>query len=457
MSMDVWDEDTLFLVFEEDYRFRPSEGRGPVLQRFGPEWAADRAVAAPEAATSGSEQRGTPVAREVPAAAAGEPTATAARSGRAAVFEEDTKWYQAPTRPPKEAYELATMSQDLLNIVCYATQAFRAEQSHIQWLCWQPGDAGTTKRTSPSFGPCKIRSGTMLVSLDVFAARVLFEATLREEWPRGRHWDLAFKDWMAHAGKTHPVNARYMVPPLGNYYCHPSAFDARCGPGTAGRLSCWGEPWCCPGTSRAEDPQGRSKQWYSMTDKAGAVAASYIMDPDVTAHAWKSYWAVEGVPHPRGLNRALRRLPGEAQMAYQEAAASPAATAVYATVPPPPGEPSATGAAAAAAATTMTDLVLPLPASAATAAGHSVGLATPGTTPVAKIMKNRKSRAARERRGAMVHASLRVYVEDPAEVGGLPGRLVQGVVRTLPVSPASHIDARDAARVSVRARGAGCR
>ena len=96
------------------------------------------------------------------------------------MFEEDTKWYQAPRGPPKEAYELANMSRDLVNIVCYATQAHRAEQSHIQWLCWQPGDAGVTKRNSPSFGPCKVRSGTMLVAMDVFGARHLFEETLRD-------------------------------------------------------------------------------------------------------------------------------------------------------------------------------------------------------------------------------------------------------------------------------------
>jgi hypothetical protein len=287
MTMDVWDGDTMFLVFEEDFRFR-EEGPRP---RSRPQPACDRpvgaqAAAAGSSASSGSGQglsgswHGSAAPREPPAS--GSATASGGTSPGSA--------YQDAHRPPAAAFRWENQSQELRDIMCYINCIQRQDQAHFLWFCWQPANAGDAYHK-----PWHLRSGSMFVALDVVGAHQLREAVRLPAWNRGNHWDLELKRWLKRGASEGPVNARYLVPPMGNYTCHESAFDPRYGQGSGGRPSCWSMDWCCPGTRQEEDPLKRTKHWYQMGRAGGGTLVRPLPSlREPAALVWRSYWAVPG-------------------------------------------------------------------------------------------------------------------------------------------------------------------
>ena len=277
-----WEPDTLFLVFEEDFRFGPGHDMEPL--------PAEEAAAPLPGAYRPAESAGS-------AAAKAEAQSALARRLRAVGVR-----YEAPARAPRAMF--ADISRPLSDIVRYVTAAHRAGRGNVVWLSWQPGHAGHR-----AAHPSRILFGSTLLAVAKTGAATLRRAMDAGEVARG-HFDLSLKHWL----RRHPAaaSACYMWPPMGNYAEHPSGCDPQRFAAT--RPACWAEPWCCPGTRRDEDPKRREKWLCAWTPKG---AASWLRD--------------------------VSNVPGNAEFdwrTWRTAAAAAAASAAR------PGEPTAVGAAA---------------------------------------------------------------------------------------------------------------
>jgi len=265
-----WEPGTLFLIFEEDFRFEPGHDVEPIP-------AEDEPAPLPGAYRPGE------------AAASGAAKAEAAPRGRRP--RATGVYYEVPARAARE--DFADVSRPLSDIVRYVTAAHRAGVGNVVWLSWQPGHAG---ERAPH--PSRILFGSTLLSVSRTGAGTLRRAMDSGEVQR-EHFDLALKHWLwrhhARAG------ACYLWPPMGNYAEHPSGCDPQ--RFASARPSCWAEPWCCPGTRRGDDPQRREKWLCTWTAKGGC---SWLRDvsnaagnTDFDWRSWRTPGAAAAASAPR--------------------------------------------------------------------------------------------------------------------------------------------------------------
>jgi hypothetical protein len=239
-----FEPDTLFLVFEEDWRLeddKPSED-----------------VSLVAAASHGFFVRGThPVGASHYIPTAGM----------------DAK---LPEQPSTAA-----------DLVALANKASKVGHGDIVWMTWQPGQGEVKK------GITKIKSGAMLLSFTVAGARLVSEAISRQQIAC-THFDLQLLKFVIEHGSG---KFSYIFPPVGNYSMHVSGCEKMYA--EEARPTCWSARWCCPGTRRSQDPQKRDK-YVCFPKKSGNPDWLSLVDleKEFDSLCWTSFWDVPGVARP---------------------------------------------------------------------------------------------------------------------------------------------------------------
>jgi hypothetical protein len=281
MVNNMWERDTLFLIFEEDFRFEPSDIEPAVS--FEPtglvELVGDQStfLAAADAEIPGKKQ------------------AKPVMPGKG-------RWYEMPTKVTDHS-AFVTSQTVLHDIVKYVTLAHRKCVGDMTWMCWQPGQAGSApkRKGSPS-------SGSMFLTVSVPGAEILEGAMASGLIPKG-HFDCKLLNWVRDLDAT-ALRCCYMLPPMGNYATHESGCDNNYAGTSGGRPSCWKETWCCPGTRISEDPQRRDKWLCVFTSKGPPGWLSKLPNLDTMDDKeleWLTYWDVPGKSRPV----AMEDLPNE--------------------------------------------------------------------------------------------------------------------------------------------------
>jgi hypothetical protein len=268
----MWERDTLFLLFEEDFRFTPNDIEPQVSHEPAGliELVGDQTTFL---ASADAELRGKDQAKPgVPG------------KGR---------WYEMPTKVTDHA-AFSTSNSVLHDIVKYATLAHRAGCGDLTWMCWQPGGAGSNpkRKGSPA-------SGSMFISLSVPGAEVLAGAMASGLLPM-THFDCTLLRWLRGVQPS-VLRCCYMLPPMGNYVAHQSGCEKAFSGEASVRPSCWKETWCCPGTRISEDPQSRDKWLCAFTSSGPPGWLSKLPNLDTmrdTDVQWLTYWAVPGQSRP---------------------------------------------------------------------------------------------------------------------------------------------------------------
>ena len=272
MVNNMWEKDTLFLLFEEDFRFDPHDIEPQVshMERGLVDVVGEQSTLVMPAASVGQGE----VPVELPHRGQG-------------------RWYELPTlETDHSAFD--TADTRLHDIMKYATHAHREKVGDVVWMCWQPGGAGSKpKRTaSPS-------SGSMFIMMTVNGARQVKGAMDSGLLPMG-HFDCKLLSWMQNLPQNE-LRCSYLLPPMGNYTEHVSGCEKDFAADGSVRRSCWSESWCCQGTRKSEDPKRRDKWFCSFTKSGHADQKSKMLDLDILAVdglQWYTFWDVPGVPRP---------------------------------------------------------------------------------------------------------------------------------------------------------------
>lgn len=295
------DDDTLFLVFEEDWRLHPDgpdtlglnqatdvtgtdlDPRAVLLTEANAVPLGGAAAAQPRAGHRGrSRDRGASAGTAAPVTGRAQrlPKTGAAQPAKEALGSSNFYIPLAGTAAPSAAAGSPSVIEDLVSIV---TLASRTGCGDLVWLTWQPGQEARPKPVN------KIRSGAMLIALTRDAARAILAAVLEGAVPEG-HWDNKLLAWLQAGGLA---RWSYITPPIGNYRSHVSGCERQYA--TAPRPSCWSYGWCVPGTRRREDPMLRDK-WLCVMHARAPMEWKVQVDLDKLFHIldWRVRWAVPG-------------------------------------------------------------------------------------------------------------------------------------------------------------------
>ena len=223
--LDQHEDDTLFIIAEEDFRFREADDVEPQ-----------------------------DVAEEVPTSSSAA-AASSSAPPRVATRPNFTLHADEPRLPAREAFELRAgrpkssivgFRQDLLDLVRLGTHAAREDVGDFIWLSWC--GAKKRRRSRPAHG------STLLMLTKDFADTL---APAMETW-RPAHFDILLRDWLEEEAQA-ALTACYVYPAVGSYAVHESG----CQPGLGVRTAEWGEPWVQEGTRGA-------KRWLGRFTRPGA-------------------------------------------------------------------------------------------------------------------------------------------------------------------------------------------
>ena len=278
-----FDEDTLFIIFEEDFRFTPDVGDPAWTHKgrkdtsatmlssiFGPSPPpADEAAsssAAPAEAASSSAARSSP--NKIPRAKKAEPPVHPNfwnRKERAAEGD-----YVVQNKASRDDWKQPSMF--LRDLVAYATLAHRKSRGDFMFMGWQPHGAGDK---STHLG--RMRSGLMLSMVSVQGFLHLETQWRTCEKLSVGHVDIKLKNFWSL-----PVNSRvsYIIPPIGGYTSHLS--DCAKEFYTKVRPSIWMEEFACPGTRQSHDWHNPPRdKWLATLTSNGHTDYVSRVDVDV--------------------------------------------------------------------------------------------------------------------------------------------------------------------------------
>ena len=218
-----FERDTLFLIFEEDFRFEPEE-------------------------TSGSTNL-EPVAGQ--------------NSGAPGVG----IWYEFPLGP-RTTNKMLKPSQELMDVVQMATIASRQQAGELIWASWVPagrkshiGYGSGLVMLDPD-GACKL-AAAMQKRMDDGS----IDASTQSRYMKPGPFDERLKDWLLNGQpEWNPIKYCYVYPPIGNYKTHVAAGEVGLTTGV-GRAGDWYQAWSCPGTRKSQDSKGRDKYLAQLTKK----------------------------------------------------------------------------------------------------------------------------------------------------------------------------------------------
>lgn len=279
-----FEEDTLFIIFEEDYRFTPDpgdsawtvKGRKDMSSHImstlfpSPPPGAEAASSSSDAASSSYNK--------IPKEKKEQPTAYFNPSGRKErASAEDYKVYsKAP------AADWKNPSRFLRDLVAYATIAHRKKRGDFIFCGWQPhgcGEAASCKNKD------NFRSGLMLTMV---SKQGFWE--LETQWKVNDalktpgHVDLCFKKFFSNQKITW---SSYISPPLGGYTSHLSGCEKAYF--EKPRESIWCEDFACPGTRKSDDWNVPPRQKWLCSFTANGKA-NYLCKMNVDVADEKVWW-----------------------------------------------------------------------------------------------------------------------------------------------------------------------
>ena len=283
------DNDILFIIFEEDFRFTPEAGdpawtaRGrynqywPTMFSLWKDEEIEDDTAAPSSSSAAPSRTSNKIPRNLPV----EPTAHAA-AAKKRTRAEAGPWV---LRNRASAAQWNNVSIFLRDLVAMANLASRARRGDFMFCGWQPHGAGQEDSTSDIR---ILRSGTMLTMVTKTGFR-----NLQLEWPWNPHLrepghvDLCLKKfWWKHPRD----GCSYLYPPVGGYTSHISGTSAEFY--STERPNIWMEKFACPGTRKVHDwdPEPRQRKLLAFTSKGKPREVCDIdVEVDDTAVQWLTF------------------------------------------------------------------------------------------------------------------------------------------------------------------------
>jgi len=240
-----FDEDTLFIIFEEDYRFAPDPGDAAWthkkrLDTFYTLSSSSEPSPPPAVPGSSSSSSAAPSTQNKIPRGHKETIARQKSASQRVMIENEH--YRVLNRPP--AKDWRNTSIFLRDLVAYATLAHRQKRGDFIFCGWQPhrADESETCKNKDNF-----RSGTMLTMVSkngFWKLQDKWEVHAKLKTPG--HIDQCLKGFFS----DQTINwSSYITPPLGGYFSHISG----CDPAQGLRPSIWMEDFACPGTRQSHD------------------------------------------------------------------------------------------------------------------------------------------------------------------------------------------------------------
>jgi hypothetical protein len=286
-------DDTLFLVFEEDYRFTPTwDDPSWKLHNRRERFCKHQLWEAVPPTPGVSNTSGSPPHQVAPPREGHSPRSWL---GVQHLQPKCPEWGDQgcpffPNRTWADDWQIgekgAFRSCFLMDLVAYANLAARLDR-HFVFAGWQPGGAGSNVSNPNRFGSgCML---TMFSKREACRLRHFFASDPHLSTPG--HIDMCLKKF--YCQEQHSSRATYLNPPLGGYTEHISGCEKTFF--RTPRPSIWGEAWCSIGTRpdhcwRADKPE----RWFmSFGRKGGAIWEKAVdvsrLDIDPT---WTTHWAV---------------------------------------------------------------------------------------------------------------------------------------------------------------------
>ena len=280
--------DTLFLVFEADYRFYPQGEDPDASDTYG-----DRLEALQEKrkrSRSPNKIR-QPTGGQASSSSAGayRPDLGSPQEGKRVV----SALHYTPQRGSTDRDDVNDgLSSNVADLLRMATFCHRQQMGHIIWFGWCSASNGT----HPSW-PVQASHGLMVSKTGALA----IAAAMHTQKVIPGYIDLILLWWLRKDGEAQRVQASYLYPSVGAFGAHPSECDpVKFGADQGGRPDGWVRRGCSKGSRTAEDALGRGKyvvQW-SGTGQDGNRERLWLPFPkDPILHTaefrWKSYKQVE--------------------------------------------------------------------------------------------------------------------------------------------------------------------
>ena len=289
MTMDArYPMDTLFLVFEEDYRFWP-EGTDPdkaddYKTRLSDQVAKKKRSVSPnkikrKMETQPSDSSG--AYRPEHESGAYRPEGKGKEKGKRLA----TEFHETLPRGRTDASTDQGYSQNVADLIRMCTMCHRVGKGDIIWFGWN-----AAKTDKPSW----VYNGSHGLAITKKGAQSIANAMVHRKVERG-HIDLRLLDWLRAEGEATAAKACYLYPAVGSYYAHPSGCDPKnFGEDQGGRPSGWELKKAAQGTRVASDENKRQKwmiQWLGAPIKTARSWEAF--EDDNTLHSeqflWKSF------------------------------------------------------------------------------------------------------------------------------------------------------------------------
>ncbi len=281
------DEDCLFIVFEEDFRFTPPLG-DPAWTHKGRkdtsgliESSLFKSSRPPT--SSGASSSSAPPTTEPTAGQPAQPSQHPAAWVRKAKSASGD--LTVPEKAPASDWQVVSLF--LRDLVAYSVEAHRLKRGDFMFMGWQPHGAGDTSDTK-----FRYRSGTMLTMFSKNGARLVrggFEHD--DQLSRPGHIDQRLR---AFWSKKENTSVSYIAPPIAGYFEHVSGCSREFR--RKARPTIWMEEFACPGTRTSHDwavPQ--REKWlctFTVNGKCDFVSKIDIEKDDLDL-TWTTYDARE--------------------------------------------------------------------------------------------------------------------------------------------------------------------
>ena len=202
--------DTLFLVFEEDFRFWPEE-KEPLAAAVKYGKRADEYGYPADAARGASPPQ--PCGQLALAGAASSSASPPQQTDRREAMPPEsrrqiTKFHVAPEKGYAEFWHGRHngFDEDLANLVRHLTMAARCDVGEIVWCSW----CANQQRVS------HVGYGSQLIAMSAWGATSMFNAIRYGHMEPG-HWDVVLKKWLhSTPEKQQEVGFSYILPPIGH-------------------------------------------------------------------------------------------------------------------------------------------------------------------------------------------------------------------------------------------------
>ena len=196
-----------------------------------------------------------------------------------------TPQYVVATKAGPEAWEEPSIY--LRDLIAYCNVAARKKKDLV-WFGWQPGNAGADVKHVDRF--C---SGAMCIAISKSGASKVYADMIagHRDLKSANHWDIVLKKYLS---STQSDWYCYITPPIGGYTAHitgcaPEEFVSAGGV----RPSIWNSKWACTGTREDHDWQDKPRaKWLCSFTKNGYCnylepISVQVPDEDVIWKSWR--------------------------------------------------------------------------------------------------------------------------------------------------------------------------